>query len=402
MGLDDRTRRDIEFAALLHDVGKVAMPKEIVNKPGPLTPGEWAVMRTHTIEGQRMLQRVGGVLQNVGTIVRASHERWDGGGYPDGLAGEQIPLAARIVSCCDAFSAMTTDRPHRSARPLHEALDELHACAGTQFDPDVVASLACASDSHDGQAPMSGLMIVDADGSPLPLDEHPWHVALATRRPCSAMTIGIDDIGGDVRWLSVSSRPLRRPGRSRPHAVVSSFVDVTDRRRQEAEPRALVDRDPLTDLYNRRRFEEDLQRQIERSRRFGEEAVLLVLDLDGFKAVNDAHGHRVGDAVLRSVADLLRSRLRATDVIGRLGGDEFAAVLTRTSRAEGAHVAKVLLGALENEAVHSGESMVAIRASFGLATIDSGVARSDDVLDLADRAMYCAKRGDRATSCPVD
>jgi putative nucleotidyltransferase with HDIG domain len=131
-------RRNVEFGALLHDVGKIAVPKAIINKPGPLDAEEWAVMRRHTIEGQKLLDQIGGFMQEVGTIVRASHERFDGGGYPDGLAGDGIPLEARIVCCCDAFSAMTTDRSYRAARPAREALAELRACAGTQFDPAVV------------------------------------------------------------------------------------------------------------------------------------------------------------------------------------------------------------------------------------------------------------------------
>jgi HD-GYP domain-containing protein (c-di-GMP phosphodiesterase class II) len=141
MGLDAGRRRNVEFGALLHDVGKIAVPKEIINKPGPLTEQEWSVVRMHTVEGQRLLDRVGGVLRDVGAIVRASHERWDGSGYPDGLAGEAIPLEARIVACCDAFNAMTTDRPYRSARSLEVAVAELRANAGIQFDPAVVDAL---------------------------------------------------------------------------------------------------------------------------------------------------------------------------------------------------------------------------------------------------------------------
>jgi HD-GYP domain-containing protein (c-di-GMP phosphodiesterase class II) len=141
LGLGARERRDLEFAALLHDVGKVAIPKDIVNKAGPLTHEEMSLMRTHTIEGFRILTRFGGVLGGVGAIVRACHERWDGAGYPDGLAGRRIPLAARIIFCCDALNAMTTDRVYRAARPLPEALAELQANAGTQFDPRVVEVL---------------------------------------------------------------------------------------------------------------------------------------------------------------------------------------------------------------------------------------------------------------------
>jgi HD-GYP domain-containing protein (c-di-GMP phosphodiesterase class II) len=144
LGLDARERRDAEFAALLHDVGKIRVPGEIINKPGPLTPKERAVMEAHTVEGEKLLSQVGGLLGNVGRIVRSCHEDWDGTGYPDGIAGEDIPLAARIVRCCDAFSAMTTDRPYRKARPVAEAVIELRRCAGTDFDPDVVEALADA------------------------------------------------------------------------------------------------------------------------------------------------------------------------------------------------------------------------------------------------------------------
>jgi putative nucleotidyltransferase with HDIG domain len=141
LGLDMNEQRTVEFGALLHDVGKIAVPKAIVNKPGKLDPHEWEIIKTHTVEGQRMLERVGGFMGNVGRIVRSHHERWDGGGYPDGLRGEAIPLEARIVSCCDAFNAMTTTRPYRKAMATTVALDELFEHAGAQFDPQVVDAL---------------------------------------------------------------------------------------------------------------------------------------------------------------------------------------------------------------------------------------------------------------------
>ncbi len=140
--LDMEEQRTVEFGALLHDIGKIAVPKEIVNKPSRLDPREWEIIKTHTVEGQRMLDRVGGFMGNVGRIVRSHHERWDGRGYPDGLAGREIPLAARIISCCDAFNAMTTDRPYRRALPTSVALAELHEHAGAQFDPQVVDALS--------------------------------------------------------------------------------------------------------------------------------------------------------------------------------------------------------------------------------------------------------------------
>ena len=141
LGLDLDGQRNVEFGALLHDVGKIAVPNEIINKPGKLDEREWEIIKTHTIEGQKMLERVGGFMREIGGIVRSSHERWDGAGYPDGLSGAAIPLEARIISACDAFNAMTTTRSYRKAMPLPEAIAELECHAGTQFDPAVVGAL---------------------------------------------------------------------------------------------------------------------------------------------------------------------------------------------------------------------------------------------------------------------
>lgn len=127
----------VRRAAELHDVGKVAIPESILNKKEPLTDDEWGFIRKHTIIGERIL---GGLLsmEPVAAIVRSSHERWDGAGYPDRLAGDQIPIGARIVSVADAFCAMTEDRPYRRSLSRESALAELRSCSGTQFDPDVV------------------------------------------------------------------------------------------------------------------------------------------------------------------------------------------------------------------------------------------------------------------------
>jgi HD-GYP domain-containing protein (c-di-GMP phosphodiesterase class II) len=137
--LDAEQRRNLEFAALLHDVGKLAIPKEIIHKAGVLNPAEWEIVKTHTIEGQNLLDQVGGFMRTVGMIVRSHHERWDGSGYPDALAGEAIPLEARVIAVCDAWNAMRTDRPYRKALPLDAALRELTLNAGVQFDPEIVA-----------------------------------------------------------------------------------------------------------------------------------------------------------------------------------------------------------------------------------------------------------------------
>ncbi|MEO7198456.1 MAG: HD-GYP domain-containing protein, partial [Solirubrobacterales bacterium] len=145
---DEDLRRLVEFGAMLHDIGKITTPREILNKPGELTEAEQLIMREHTIEGQRMLARVGGLLREVGLVVRSSHEHYDGGGYPDGLVGEEIPLPARVVAVADAYSAMTTRRVYRDALPHAVAIAELEANAGSQFDPAVVMAAVRALQSQ--------------------------------------------------------------------------------------------------------------------------------------------------------------------------------------------------------------------------------------------------------------
>jgi two-component system, cell cycle response regulator len=141
LGMDHEDLDEVARAAELHDVGKVAIPDAILNKAGPLDEAEWSFMRRHTIIGERILLSAP-ALRPVARLVRSSHERWDGGGYPDGLAQEEIPLGARIVAVCDAFDAMTTDRPYRRRVSDAAALAELRGNAGTQFDPQVVKAFA--------------------------------------------------------------------------------------------------------------------------------------------------------------------------------------------------------------------------------------------------------------------
>ncbi len=140
LGLRRDELEELDRAAQLHDLGKLAVPDEILHKPGELDERERAFVRQHTIVGERIL-RASPALRSVASIVRSTHENWDGSGYPDALAGEDIPLAARVVFACNAFVAMTTKRPYREALEVEDALSELMRCAGTQFDPTVVRVL---------------------------------------------------------------------------------------------------------------------------------------------------------------------------------------------------------------------------------------------------------------------
>jgi HD-GYP domain-containing protein (c-di-GMP phosphodiesterase class II) len=149
LGMRDDELGPLLQAASLHDVGKAAIPDDILRKDGPLDVEEWALMRQHTLIGERILVAAP-ALSRAAKLVRWSHERWDGHGYPDGISGEKIPLGSRIISVCDAFDAMTADRPYRKAMTASAALSELKRCTGEQFDPAVVSAFAAAlSESND-------------------------------------------------------------------------------------------------------------------------------------------------------------------------------------------------------------------------------------------------------------
>jgi diguanylate cyclase (GGDEF)-like protein len=139
-GLDPIEVERIKAGARLHDIGKVGIPDQILNKPGPLDDEEWILMRQHSVIGERIVAAIPG-LEGVAKIIRHEHENFDGTGYPDGIAGEEIPLGSRIIFACDAYHAMTSDRPYRKAMPHSDAVGELSRCAGSQFDPKVTEKL---------------------------------------------------------------------------------------------------------------------------------------------------------------------------------------------------------------------------------------------------------------------
>ena len=140
LGMRGAELRTLRWGALLHDVGKIEVRREVLNKPGPLTDLEFEEVKQHTVVGALMVERVAR-FGKVHHLVRWSHERWDGDGYPDGLAGVAIPLGARVICACDAFDAMVSNRPYRAAMSVPEALAELRLSAGSQFDPAVVDAL---------------------------------------------------------------------------------------------------------------------------------------------------------------------------------------------------------------------------------------------------------------------
>ncbi|HVS05545.1 MAG TPA: HD domain-containing phosphohydrolase, partial [Candidatus Dormibacteraeota bacterium] len=171
LGLEDEALRFLEYGALLHDIGKIGIPGYILNKPGPLDDEEAAIMREHPVIGERIVASVS-FLARIRPIVRAEHERWDGRGYPDLLAGDQIPIEARIIHACDAFQAMSSDRPYRRARPLDWILKEIRAQAGHQFDPRVADALLRVIES--GEVNIAGTAESALHEDRKPLYAHSW------------------------------------------------------------------------------------------------------------------------------------------------------------------------------------------------------------------------------------
>jgi diguanylate cyclase (GGDEF)-like protein len=283
-------------------------------------------------------------------------------------------------------------------RGLVEALEEavvlryadgrvelLNASAKKLFDTE--------SDWYSGTG--DGWAMLDRDGSPIAIASGPAASVLAGGDPDRRL-IGLEHADRQRLWLEVSTRPLTRPGEKVPYAVVCSCTDVSARQELEAHLLDLVDRDPLTGLWNRRRFEQDLARQLDRCRRYDEDAALVLMDVDGFKQVNDGLGHLAGDEVLRALSDVLRARLRGSDHAARLGGDEFAVMLLHVSEAEAQRIAADLAARL-GAAAGAVQDGIDLSVSFGTAMLGGGAAGVIDALDAADRAMYACKQGRRSS-----
>lgn len=151
-GISAEEVRNIGYAASLHDIGKVAISSKILNKLGRLTEEEFQVMRAHSVAAVRILEKIDG-LHGAIPIIRHHHERYDGEGYPDGLAGEKIPLGARIVSVAETYDILTSDVPWRAALTKEDAIHEIERCSGTQFDPTIVAALRCVINDSESPAP---------------------------------------------------------------------------------------------------------------------------------------------------------------------------------------------------------------------------------------------------------
>jgi diguanylate cyclase (GGDEF)-like protein/putative nucleotidyltransferase with HDIG domain len=525
LGLTADERDALRTAALLHDIGKLAVPEHIISKPGRLTPEEFEKMKIHPIVGAEILERVKFPYPVV-PIVRAHHEKWDGTGYPYGLAGEDIPIGARILSVVDCLDALATDRQYRRALPLDEAIKIVGSEAGKAFDPRVVELLmeryvelerkAVAQGnvtdklSTDvkiiaGEAPAAGfessnhveaplkdthmdflssiaaarqevqaLFEISQDlGNSLSLDETLSVLAVRLRKiiPHHSLAIWVrrDNVllpdyvsGDDFRlfsaleipvghglsgWVAENRKPIvngnpsvesgylndpskfstlrsaiavplegingvlgvmtlyhdDRDAFTKDHLrillAISSKIGLSIEnaiRFRQAESSATTDY--LTKLPNARSLFLQLDAELSRGKRQDTPLTVLVLDLDGFKLVNDRFGHLEGNKVLHAVAAGLKLACREYDYIGRMGGDEFVVLLPGVNPLDVEGKIAQFRGVVRDVG-HAMFSGGALTASVGAAHFPGDGTDAEQLLAEADRRMYKEKRAYK--SAPV-
>jgi diguanylate cyclase (GGDEF)-like protein/putative nucleotidyltransferase with HDIG domain len=503
-GLSEAEIEALNAGALLHDIGKLAVPDYILNKPGPLTPAEFEKMKVHTIVGAEILERVGFPYPVV-PVVRHHHERWDGRGYPDGLRGDMIPITARILTVADCFDAVREDRQYRKAMTREQAIKFLKDNSGAIFDPEVVRVFIEHLPEFEAEIRRQGV-----DFKPAPVETRSLSKPTADRTANSgqkaferirsahrevialyeiAQTIGTSldlrdtfavfssrlesivsyttcvlylhklDSGqieaihtsglnsekfkgrkiapgaGITGWVVVNRHPMYNcdprldfdalklnldeqyltamvvpllkdedvlgalalysmdRGSYEPDdlrlveavAKLASDAIANALHHEKVEASALTD--PLSGLANARALRHKFEEAADRARRHSDGFCVVMLDLDGFKRVNDQFGHQAGDILLKDVAQFLSSRIRSTDFISRYAGDEFVAIL-QVGPDEVQELIKRLQRAVEAQAFGPG---LRIGLSAGWACFGIDGSTLDELLIAADRAMYADK-----------
>ncbi|MBZ5601253.1 MAG: diguanylate cyclase, partial [Acidobacteriia bacterium] len=519
LGLNDSEQSALRAAAMLHDIGKLAVPEHIISKPGRLTPEEFEKMKIHPIVGAEILERVQFPYPVV-PIVRAHHEKWDGSGYPYGVAGENIPIGARILSVVDCLDALATDRQYRRALPLEEAMKIVQSEAGKAFDPRVVdilsrryveleqkaqlvkkpsEKLSTDLKIKNGQAPAAGfesssngsrdggksssvdfltsiaaarqevqaLFEISQDlGNSLSLDETLSVLAVRLRKiiPHHSLAIWVrreealfpDYVSGDdfrlfssleipigqglSGWVAENRKPIlngnpsvepgylndpskfstlraavavplegvngtvgvlslyhaERDAFSKDHLrillAISGKIGISIEnaiRFRQAESSATTDY--LTGMPNARSLFLQLDAELSRGRRNDQPMAVMVLDLDGFKQVNDRFGHLEGNKVLHAVATGLKRACREYDYVARMGGDEFVVLLPGVEPDDAA----VKMADFRDVVKDIGRQMFQgnmLTVSIGVANYPGDGSDAEELLAEADRRMYKQKR----------
>lgn len=515
----------LKSGALLHDIGKLAVPAHILNKPGKLTPAEFEKMKIHPTVGAQILSRVDFPYPVI-PIVRHHHEQWDGLGYPDGLAGEQIPLIARIFSVIDSFDSVREDRPFRRSMTSEEAIALLRCGAGTHFDPYVVEQFIKHLPRFEEQIAVRGLQqqgsrpdwpeplrmfevdiaqsrergcyiaydqiknahsegyslyeiaqtfgaslqinvtlasLVEKVGHLVPLDtcavylydelkgfatvahvmghhaeiikakcvalgEGVTGFALANRRSVNMLDPSLDFVGCELpgeRYRSMAALPLFRgdvligalsvysmhmerytDDHLRMLETVTRLAsDALANAMQHAETQSNALTDPLTGLPNPRCMSVRFEQEAARARRTNRAFQVVMLDLDDFKQVNDTYGHKMGDKMLREVARIIQEQLREYDFLARYAGDEFVAIVQAVDDSQVDDLCARIESAVSRFSMHvRGDQRARVGISVGTATFDTDGDTLDQLLIVADQAMYRVKsdhKFNRSTSAIV-
>lgn len=359
-GLDKHAMFWFRIGALLHDVGKLVIPQEVLNKPGKLDDAEWALMRSHSSAGVEMLADID-FPWDVRPMVESHHERWDGRGYPHGLAGEQIPLVARILTVADVYDALTSVRSYKRAHSHDEAMAILRSDVGAMFDPRVFAWFEEVAADWPAR-----LAYLTSEESPV------------VDRRASAT----DDAAGV---------PVPAAGREGDTTVSSHASGL------RVAP-AANELDDLTHLPMRRALRETTEQMLSARRTTGRPVAMLVIDVDHFKLVNDTFGHQQGDAVLAQVATLIRTAMRPADYVARYAGDEFVVLLPGTRLEDACLVAERVREAVAEARfarVDGADEPVRVTLSIGVACAPLHGETKDALFGAADNALYGAKRDGR-------
>jgi diguanylate cyclase (GGDEF)-like protein/putative nucleotidyltransferase with HDIG domain len=345
VGLDGKALFWFRIGALLHDVGKLMVPEDVLNKAGKLVEAEWLLMQRHTTAGVEMLAGIE-FPWDVRPIVESHHERWDGRGYPHGLAGEQIPLTARILCVADVYDALTSERSYKRALTHDEAMELMRRDVGRAFDPDVFAHFEEVARQWPGRVVPGP----DGDGSPY-VDLSTW---------------GGAEFGVRVRHVSADG---------------------------------CADEDELTRLPTRRMFLTEAAKALYDSIRQDRPLTLLLVNLDGFRRINETHGQAQGDDVLRRTADLLRHNTRGGDFVARYSGDEFVVLLPNTPHTDVCIVFDRLMRAADEARIpllRTPDESLRVSLSIGSATVPHQGKTVEALFAAADAALNQRRRRSRA------
>ncbi|HKG93331.1 MAG TPA: diguanylate cyclase [Gemmatimonadaceae bacterium] len=389
-GMDPQSLFWFRIGAVLHDVGKLIIPPEVLNKPGKLTADEWELIKRHPAAGVEMLADIE-FPWDVRPIVESHHERWDGRGYPHGLAGEAIPLTARILCVADVYDALTSVRSYKRALGHAEAMEIMRADVGMQFDPALFALFE----------------EIMAEGPPGPSSA--VQSAIQQQRAAAAQGAAAPEASAAPPDLAPFPIP---PNAQDEAAAVGAALDVTIEAAAGAgAPSAglvgvasevawrakALEIDDLTGVAIRRAFVDLATRTLADRGADGPPVSLLVIDVDRFKQVNDTFGHLQGDDVLRLVAQALREGVGADGVVGRYAGDEFVALLPGAAPAQAREVAERLRLAVEASCcpARDGGPDIRVSLSIGVAGAPEHSSDFDGLFAAADRALYQAKRRGR-------